>query len=157
MNINSLPVLNAILNGTSAVLILAGFIFIRKKMINAHRACMVSAVVTSSLFLVSYLTYHYYHGVTRFPGTGAARPTYFTILGTHTVLAAAIVPLVIVTLYKALRGRFAGHRKVARWTFPMWLYVSITGVLVYLMLYQFFPQRASDRQAVSATTVTSDR
>ncbi|MGH9762919.1 MAG: DUF420 domain-containing protein [Blastocatellia bacterium] len=156
MSISSLPALNAILNGTSAVLVLTGYFFIRRKMINAHRACMLGAVVTSTLFLVSYLTYHYYHGVSRFTGQGLVRPAYFTLLGTHTVLAALIVPFVIVTLYRALRGRFARHKKVARWTFPMWLYVSVTGVIVYLMLYQFFPQhRAADTRAVSSTTTAA--
>jgi len=139
--IRLLPTLNAILNATSAILILAGFLFIRQKRINAHRACMIAAVCSSILFLISYLIYHYHHGATRFPGTGWIKPLYFTILITHTILAAVIVPFVIVTLARALRGQFARHLRIARWTFPMWLYVSITGVVVYLMLYHFYPTR----------------
>jgi len=100
---------------------------------------MIAAVTTSVLFLISYLTYHYYHGVTRFAGTGISRPIYFFILTTHTFLAAVIVPFVAVTLTRGLKGQFVRHRKVARWTFPMWLYVSITGVVVYVMLYHLFP------------------
>jgi uncharacterized membrane protein YozB (DUF420 family) len=138
-SIQSLPTVNAFLNGASGILIVVGFILIKRKSIKAHRACMIAAVVTSVLFLISYLTYHYYHGVTRFAGTGIARPIYFAILGTHTFLAAVIVPFVAVTLVRALRGHFARHMKVARWTFPMWLYVSVTGVVVYLMLYHLFP------------------
>ena len=134
-----LPTLNAILNATSGLLVLTGFIFIRRKQINAHRACMVAAVTVSLLFLVSYIVYHYHHGATRFTGTGLARPVYFTILISHTLLAATIVPFVIVTLRRALRGQFLRHMKVARWTFPMWLYVSVTGVIVYFMLYHFYP------------------
>jgi len=137
--IQFLPTLNAILNATSGILIVAGFIFIKRKQISAHRACMLAAVTTSVLFLISYLTYHYYHGVTRFAGTGAARPVYYFILFTHTFLAAVIVPFVAVTLVRALKGQFARHMKVARWTFPMWLYVSVTGVVVYIMLYHLFP------------------
>jgi len=139
ISIQSLPTLNAFLNATSGVLIVAGFVLIRRKRIAAHRACMIAAVTTSVLFLISYLTYHYYHGVTRFAGTGIARPIYFFILTTHTILAAVIVPFVAVTLSRALKGKFARHRKVARWTYPMWLYVSVTGVVVYLMLYHLFP------------------
>jgi putative membrane protein len=137
--ISFLPTLNAILNATSGLLVLAGFFFIRRKQIKAHRACMVSAVAVSILFLISYLVYHYYHGATRFPGTGFVRPLYFVILISHTILAAVIVPFVFVTLRRAMRGQFLRHMKLARWTFPMWVYVSITGVVVYLMLYHFYP------------------
>ena len=137
--IRFLPTLNAILNATSGLLVLTGFIFIRRKQVNAHRACMVAAVTVSILFLISYIIYHSYHGATRFAGTGLARPVYFTILISHTFLAAMIVPFVIVTLRRALRGQFLRHMKVARWTFPMWLYVSVTGVIVYFMLYHFYP------------------
>jgi len=137
--IRLLPTLNAILNATSGILIVAGFFFVRRKRINAHRACMIAAVSSSILFLISYLVYHYHHGATRFPGTGWVRAFYFIILISHTILAALIVPFVIVTLRRALRGQFARHMRVARWTFPMWLYVSITGVIVYLMLYHFYP------------------
>jgi uncharacterized membrane protein YozB (DUF420 family) len=134
-----LPHLNAVLNSTSALLLLAGFRFIRLGRIRAHRNCQVTAVVTSTLFLISYLTYHYYHGATRFAGQGLVRPVYFTILITHTILAVVIVPLIVVTLYRAARGDFVRHRRIARWTLPLWLYVSVTGVIVYLMLYQIYP------------------
>jgi uncharacterized membrane protein YozB (DUF420 family) len=134
-----LPHVNAILNTTSALLLLAGFRFIRRGRVRAHRNCQVTAFVTSSLFLVSYLTYHYYHGATRFAGQGIVRPIYFTILLTHTILAVVIVPLILTTLYRAARGDFLRHRRIARWTLPLWLYVSVTGVIVYLMLYQLYP------------------
>ncbi|HEY8185320.1 MAG TPA: DUF420 domain-containing protein [Pyrinomonadaceae bacterium] len=134
-----LPHLNAVLNTTSALLLLTGFRFIRLGRIRAHRNCQLTAFVTSTLFLISYLTYHYYHGATRFAGQGLVRPVYFTILITHTVLAVVIVPLIIVTLYRAARGDFIRHRSIARWTLPLWLYVSVTGVIVYLMLYQIYP------------------
>jgi uncharacterized membrane protein YozB (DUF420 family) len=137
--ISYLPHLNACLNGTSAVLLLSGYTFIRSGNVAAHRACQVSALIVSLLFLASYLTYHYNHGTTRFQGTGLARPIYFTILTTHTILAVVIVPLVAVTLYRALRGDFSRHRRIARITLPLWLYVSITGVIVYLMLYRIYP------------------
>jgi uncharacterized membrane protein YozB (DUF420 family) len=137
--VSYLPHLNACLNATSAVLLFSGYAFIRSRNVAAHRACQVSALVVSSLFLASYLTYHYYHGATRFPGTGLARPIYFTILISHTILAIVIVPLVILTFYRALRQDFARHRRIARVTLPLWLYVSITGVIVYLMLYHIYP------------------
>jgi uncharacterized membrane protein YozB (DUF420 family) len=141
MSINFLPTLNAILNATSGILITIGFFLIRRKRVAAHRACMIGAVTSSTLFLISYLVYHvgFRAGVTRFTGTGWVRPVYFGILISHTILAVTIVPFVIVTLTRALRGRFILHRRIARWTFPMWLYVSVTGVIVYLMLYQFYP------------------
>jgi putative membrane protein len=137
--ISYLPHLNACLNATSAVLLFSGYAFIRSRNVAAHRACQVSALVVSSLFLASYLTYHYYHGATRFPGTGLARPIYFTILISHTILAIVIVPLVILTFYRALRQDFSRHMRIARVTLPLWLYVSITGVIVYLMLYHIYP------------------
>jgi uncharacterized membrane protein YozB (DUF420 family) len=118
---------------------LAGFRFIRRGRIQAHRNCQVSAVVTSTLFLISYLTYHYYHGATRFAGQGLVRPLYFAILLTHTILAVVIVPLILITLYRAARKDFVRHRRIARWTLPLWLYVSVTGVIVYLMLYHLYP------------------
>jgi uncharacterized membrane protein YozB (DUF420 family) len=136
-----LPHLNAVLNSTSALLLLAGYRFIRRGQILAHRNCQVSAVVTSTIFLISYLTYHYYHGATRFAGQGLARPLYFTILTTHTILAVVIVPMILITLYRASRGDFIRHRRIARWTLPLWLYVSVTGVIVYLMLYHLYPAR----------------
>jgi len=137
--ISYLPHLNACLNGTSAVLLFFGYTFIRSRNVAAHRACQVSALVVSLLFLVSYLTYHYHHGATRFQGTGLARPIYFIILTSHTILAIVIVPLVIITFYRALRHDFTRHRRIARITLPLWLYVSITGVIVYLMLYRIYP------------------
>jgi uncharacterized membrane protein YozB (DUF420 family) len=136
-----LPTLNAMLNATSGILLTIGYIFIRRRNIQAHRACMIAALTSSSLFLISYLYYHYHAGATRFAGTGAARLIYFTILITHTILAVVIVPFVIVTVTRALRGQFDRHRRIARWTLPMWLYVSVTGVIVYLMLYHWFPSR----------------
>ena len=132
------PVINASLNGTSTVLLVTGRWLIAQRRIAAHRLVMLTAVVTSSLFLISYLYYHYHVGSVRFQGTGWSRPVYFTILISHVVLAAAIVPLVIITLTRALRDRFDKHRAIARWTFPLWLYVSVTGVLVYFMLYKWF-------------------
>jgi putative membrane protein len=137
----AIPAINAILNATSGVLIVLGYIFVRRRQFNAHRACMVAALGTSTLFLISYLIYHYQHGSTKFTGQGWVRPLYFFILLTHTVLATAIVPLVIKTVYHAGQEQFARHMKIARWTFPIWLYVSITGVIVYLMLYQIYPAR----------------
>ncbi|MFN2531260.1 MAG: DUF420 domain-containing protein [Pyrinomonadaceae bacterium] len=134
-----LPHINALLNGTCALLLIAGYLNIRAGKVSAHRACQLSAVVVSLLFLVSYITYHYQHGTTRFEGQGFARPLYFTILTSHTILAVAIVPLVSISLYRALRGDFVRHRKIARITLPLWLYVSITGVVVYLMLYRIYP------------------
>ena len=134
-----LPHFNALLNTTSALLLLAGFRFIRLGRIQAHRNCQLTAFLTSTLFLISYLTYHYYHGATRFAGQGLVRPVYFAILITHTILAVVIVPLIIVTLYRAVRRDFLRHRRIARWTLPLWLYVSVTGVIVYLMLYQIYP------------------
>ena len=143
MLVNFLPTLNAILNATSGILITIGFFLIRRRRIAAHRACMIAAVISSSLFLISYLVYHigFKAGVSRFTGTGWIRPVYFVILVSHTILAITIVPLIAVTLTRALRGRFILHRRIARWTFPMWLYVSVTGVIVYLMLYHLYPGR----------------
>jgi uncharacterized membrane protein YozB (DUF420 family) len=132
------PVINASLNGASTILLVIGRWFIARGRIAAHRVTMITAVITSTLFLISYLYYHSHVGSVRFQGTGWARPVYFAILISHVVLAAVIVPLVIITLSRALRERFDRHRAIARWTFPLWLYVSITGVLVYFMLYHWF-------------------
>jgi uncharacterized membrane protein YozB (DUF420 family) len=132
------PVINASLNGASTVLLLTGRWFISKGRVASHRAAMITAVVTSTLFLTSYLYYHAHVGSVHFEGTGWARPVYFTILISHVALAVVIVPLVIITLTRALRERFDRHRAIARWTFPLWLYVSVTGVLVYFMLYHWF-------------------
>ena len=132
------PALNAALNGTSAVLIATGVGLIRVGRREAHRGVMIAAVVSSSLFLVSYLYYHYHVGSVRFTGQGWIRPLYFAILVTHTILAAVVVPLVITTLVRGLRERFDRHRAIARWTYPIWLYVSVTGVVIYLMLYHLY-------------------
>lgn len=137
--ISYLPHINACLNGTSALLLMSGYSFIRSGNVAAHRTCQVSALAVSLLFLASYLTYHYHHGATRFQGTGLARPIYFTVLTSHTILAMVIVPLVVLTFYRAFRQDFTRHRRIARITLPLWLYVSITGVIVYLMLYQIYP------------------
>lgn len=136
-----LPHLNALLNTTSALLLVTGYVMVRRGNIALHLTCMISALVSSTLFLISYLTYHYYHGTTRFAGEGLVRPLYFTILGTHTVLAVVILPFIFVTVYRAATGQFQKHKRVARWTFPLWLYVSVTGVVVYLMLYRMYPAR----------------
>ncbi|UCF21648.1 MAG: DUF420 domain-containing protein [Gemmatimonadota bacterium] len=138
MSVHDLPTVNATLNGMGAITLLCGYLAIRRRRIDVHRACMISAVAISVLFLASYLFYHYQVGATRFAGQGWSRPVYFTILTTHTVLAAAIVPLVVVTLVRAARGAFERHRRIARVTLPIWLYVSVTGILVYLMLYHIF-------------------
>ncbi len=135
--IEHLPSLNALLNATSGVLLITGYWLIRKKRVSAHRAVMISAFCVSVAFLSSYLYYHYHHGVTRYTGTGWLRSLYFAILSTHTVLAGVVVPLVLITLFYALRGKFPTHRAWARWTLPIWLYVSLTGVVVYLMLYHW--------------------
>ncbi|HVF54801.1 MAG TPA: DUF420 domain-containing protein [Pyrinomonadaceae bacterium] len=141
MNDSVLPHLNASLNAASCLLLLAGFYFIRRRKITPHFVCMLCALGVSILFLISYVTYHYNYGSVRFTGQGIVRPLYFVILVTHVVLAVVIVPLVVVTLRRALRGDYARHRRIARWTYPLWLYVSVTGVIVYLMLYRLYPPR----------------
>lgn len=138
MDVSSLPAVNATLNATTTVLLIIGRTLIAKKLVQWHRRVMLAAVTTSALFLVSYLTYHAQAGSVRFQGQGWVRPVYFTILLTHTVLAAAIVPLVLVTLARGLRGNFERHRAIARWTYPLWLYVSVTGVVIYVMLYHLY-------------------
>ena len=132
------PAVNATLNGSSAVLLLIGRWFIGRGRISIHRAFMIAALVTSSAFLVSYLYYHAHVGSVHFQGQGWSRPLYFSILISHTILAAVVVPMVIITLSRALRERFDRHRAIARWTFPVWMYVSVTGVIVYVMLYHLF-------------------
>jgi len=132
----TLPLLNACLNATSAALLSAGWVFIRRKRVTAHKTCMVSALVVSTLFLVSYVTYHSIAGSRPFVGAGWIRLIYYPMLLSHIVLAAAIVPLALTTVYRALQGNFARHVRIARWTLPIWLYVSVTGVLVYWMLYR---------------------
>jgi putative membrane protein len=130
--------LNATLNGTSAVLLTCGYAAIRARKIAVHKAFMIAAFLTSTAFLISYLAYHYRVGHVAFPGQGWIRPVYFTLLLTHTVLAIVIVPMIIVTLRRAWLERFDKHRIIARWTLPLWLYVSVTGVIVYLMVYQIY-------------------
>lgn len=140
MDYTQLPHLNALLNSLSAVFLFLGYLFIRSRKIRAHRAMMIAALTSSIAFLISYLIYHFvFHGLSRFSGQGIIRPIYFIILFTHTVLAAVIVPFVLVTVTRALRGDFIRHRRIARWTFPLWLYVSVTGVIVYVLLYQLYP------------------
>lgn len=139
------PALNATLNGASAILITTGRALIRsnrREKVRLHRACMIAAVATSSLFLTSYLYYHAHVGSVRFPGQGWVRPVYFALLVSHTLLAATVVPLVLLSLTAALRGRFERHRRIARWTYPIWLYVSVTGVVVYIMLYRIYGAHA---------------
>jgi len=132
----ALPLLNACLNATSAALLTAGYVSIRTKRVTAHKACMLSALVVSTLFLVSYVTYHALAGSRPFGGRGVLRLVYFPLLISHVTLAAAIVPLALTTVYRALRADFGRHVRIARWTLPLWLYVSVTGVLVYWMLYR---------------------
>lgn len=132
------PVINATLNATSAVLLVIAHGMIKKGRMATHRALMLTAVGTSTLFLISYLYYHYHVGSVKFQGQGWSRPVYFSILISHTILAATIVPLVVITLLRALRERFDRHRAIARWTYPLWLYVSVTGVVIYFMLYRWF-------------------
>ena len=142
-----LPIVNACLNGISGIFLGAGYYFIRRKRQTAHRNCMISAFVASTFFLACYLTYHGYlayylrRGPTVFKDPGWFRPIYLVILLTHTLLAMLIVPLSLITLRRALQQRFDLHRKIARWTWPLWMYVSVTGVLIYLLLYRIFPQR----------------
>ena len=130
-----LPHVNATLNGIGAILLVTGYVFIRQKKIGAHRACMVGAFGLSILFLISYLIYHYQAGSVKFQGTGGLRTFYLTILASHSLLAAIVPFLAVVTLWRAVGERFDKHRRIARWTLPIWLYVSVTGVVVYWMLY----------------------
>ena len=134
-----LPPINASLNGLAGGFLIGGYLAIRGGRATLHRNLMLSAFTTSTLFLISYLTYHYQVQFTPFQGEGVARIVYFTILIPHVVLAIVMVPMVLVTLYRGLKGRFDKHRPLARWTLPIWLYVSVTGVLVYLMLYVWYP------------------
>jgi putative membrane protein len=140
MTLAELPLLNACLNATSAILLTIGYIQIKSQRQIAHRNCMIGAFITSTLFLISYLYYHAHVKTTHFVDPAWFRPIYLTILLTHTVLAVAIVPLVLVTLSRALKQRFDRHKAIARWTWPIWMYVSVTGVVIYLILYQIFPQ-----------------
>ena len=141
------PHLNAFLNALSSVFLVAGFYFILSTQVRQHCFCMIAACTVSALFLVSYVSHHavrtYYFGIgpTQFTGTGIARPIYFTVLTSHTILAAVIGPFIIMTLWRGLKGRFDAHKRIARLVFPIWLYVSLTGVIVYLMLYQIYASR----------------
>ena len=137
MTVHDLPALNAVLNGTAAVLLLIAYRLIKQGNREAHKKVMIAAFTVSILFLISYLIYHSQTGVLHYPHTGPIRTVYFTILFTHTVLAALVPFLAVITLRRGLKGLFVKHKKIARWTFPIWMYVSVTGVVVYLMLYQF--------------------
>ncbi|MDD5139889.1 MAG: DUF420 domain-containing protein [Verrucomicrobiales bacterium] len=142
MTVHDLPAVNASLNTLSAVFLTMGFIFIKRGNKIAHRNCMIAAFTTSVVFLACYLTYHFnVQAVTHFRNPEWFRPVYLVILLTHTVLAVIIVPLILVTLNRARQGNFEAHKKIARWTWPLWMYVSVTGVVVYLLLYQIFPQK----------------
>lgn len=141
MALSDLPALNAVLNSLSAVLLMAGYVLIHRKNKAAHRNCMVAAFCTSTLFLLSYLYYHFHAGRTVFREPAWMRPIYLVILLTHTVLAVVIVPMILTTFYRALRQQFEQHKRIARWTWPLWMYVSVTGVVIYLLLYQIFPQK----------------
>jgi len=136
MSVHDLPAINATLNAISGVLLVVAYAFIRARRIEQHRRTMIAAFATSSLFLVCYVVYHAQVGSVRFTRQGFVRPLYFTILITHVTLAAAVLPMAIVTLSRGLKARYPQHRRIARWTFPIWLYVSVTGVLVYVLLYQ---------------------
>lgn len=139
--VSALPTVNATLNTASALLLATGYVFIRRRKVTAHKTCMVAAFLLSTVFLASYLYYHYHHGSTPFPGRGWVRVAYFSILIPHVALAAAILPLALTTLYRAWKGRFDQHVRIARWTLPLWLFVSVTGVIVYWMLYHLYPAR----------------
>lgn len=141
-----LPHLNASLNGLAAVFLFLGFVFIRRGDKNSHRACMITAAAVSALFLVSYVTLRFYAPIFEFQGQGTVRIFYFTLLISHVALAICIVPLVGITLYRAARGRFDIHKKIARWTWPVWMYVSVTGIAVYIMVYQIFPAEVAQIQ-----------
>ncbi len=136
--LSDLPALNASLNATTTVLLLTGYAMIRRRRVSLHRACMIAATVTATLFLACYLYYHAHVGSKPFPGQGWIRPVYFAILISHTALAAAVVPLALTTLVRGLRAQFPKHRQIARWTLPIWLYVSVTGVVIYLLLYRLY-------------------
>lgn len=135
LDVSALPALNATLNGVAAVLLVTGYAFIRRQRVTAHLTCMLGAFSVSTLFLISYVVYHYHAGSQPFTGEGWIRPVYFALLLTHIVLAAVIVPLALTTIYRAVTAQLDRHRRIARWTLPIWLYVSVSGVLVYWMLY----------------------
>ena len=134
-----LPHFQAVLNSAATIMLGAGFYFIRQRQLERHRNCMIAALVISSVFMISYLTYHAAVGYMPFAGQGSIRPFYFTLLASHVILAAAIVPLVLITVYFALRGNFTRHPRIARWTLPLWLYVSVSGVIIYLLGFHAYP------------------
>ena len=138
LTISDLPLLNATLNGIAAILLVTGYLFIKQGRRRQHQWCMLGALTTSALFLVSYVTYHLHAGSRPFPGQGPIRVVYFAILITHVILAAVIVPLALLTAVRGLRSQFDKHVRIARWTFPVWVYVSVTGVVIYLMLYEIY-------------------
>ena len=138
LTISDLPALNATLNGIAAILLVTGYLFIKQGRRRQHQWCMLGALTTSALFLVSYVTYHLHAGSRPFPGQGPIRVVYFVILITHVILAAVIVPLALLTALRGLRSQFDKHVRIARWTFPVWVYVSVTGVVIYLMLYEIY-------------------
>lgn len=138
LTISDLPALNATLNGIAAILLVTGYLFIKQGRRRQHQWCMLGALTTSALFLVSYVTYHLHAGSRPFPGQGPIRVVYFAILITHVILAAVIVPLALLTAVRGLRSQFDKHVRIARWTFPVWVYVSVTGVVIYLMLYELY-------------------
>jgi putative membrane protein len=140
MSYSDLPAINASLNGLSAIFLLVGLFFILRKNVPAHRFCMLSALTSSIIFLICYLTYHYHAGTTRFLKPAWFRTIYLALLLTHTVLAVVIVPLIVITLTRAFKLRFEQHKKIARWTWPLWMYVSVTGVVIYYLLYWKYPQ-----------------
>jgi len=140
MSVQDLPAVNATLNGLSALMLLSGFVFIKKGNRKAHQKCMIGAFSTSVVFLVCYLIYHFNAGHTSFKDPAWFRPLYLALLLTHVLLAVVIVPLILKALYHAAKGQFEKHRAVARWAWPLWMYVSVTGVVIYLLLYQIFPQ-----------------
>jgi putative membrane protein len=139
LSVDNLPALNAVLNGTAGILLVIGYFYIRQGNMAAHKKVMISAFVVSSIFLISYLIYHAHAGSTKFLGTGFIRPVYFSILISHIILAAVIVPMAIITMFRGLKARYDKHKRIARWTLPVWLYVSVTGVIIYVMLYHLYP------------------
>ena len=136
--LDQFPALNATLNGITTVLLSLGFVFIKTGKVRAHRCCMISAFATSALFLACYLYYHFHHPTTKFTTPGLVKAGYYLLLGSHVVLAVVVLPFIFAAFYQALRGNFEKHKKIVRWTWPVWMYVSVTGVLVYFMLYQWF-------------------
>ena len=145
MTIQDLPLINACLNGLATLFLTLGFVFIKQGKQTAHRNCMVSAFITSAVFLTCYLIYHFSTGATRFVDPAWFKPIYLVILFTHVVLAVVILPLIFMTFSRALKARYELHKKIARWTWPLWMYVSITGVVIYLLLYQIFPQQKGQK------------